>query len=341
MTRVPARISEQPFSTSSAALSALAIAGLMVLAVLPPPQGRSATAKSDPHRTAQSTATTAPQRSALPDQGSPETANSEAIDDTWPEADIVQGREQCSLVLRSVAGDWEFLPPLKDTDCGSPVPVRLKSVGSTVRVRFDPPVIVNCRMVAALSQWSKTTLQPAAKKHLGAPVAEIVASGYSCRNVYWRRDAGRSQHASANAIDIAAFVLKDGRRVSVLDGWGPTARERKAAAKLAAQKTAATTKAGSTQEKPSTTRVGQNLTKASLALPIKRQAGNAAASSHAADAAQESAKEVPTPDVMFLKSLHRGACHDFKTVLGPEANKAHRDHFHFDLTSLRSYSYCE
>ncbi len=33
----------------------------------------------------------------------------------------------------------------------------------------------------------------------------------------------------------------------------------------------------------------------------------------------------------FLRAVHSGACGDFTTVLGPEANAFHRDHFHLDL----------
>ncbi len=33
----------------------------------------------------------------------------------------------------------------------------------------------------------------------------------------------------------------------------------------------------------------------------------------------------------FLRAVHRGACGEFTTVLGPEADAMHRDHFHMDL----------
>lgn len=41
-----------------------------------------------------------------------------------------------------------------------------------------------------------------------------------------------------------------------------------------------------------------------------------------------------------LRQMHRAACGIFGTVLGPEANAAHRDHFHFDTARYRSGSYC-
>ena len=41
-----------------------------------------------------------------------------------------------------------------------------------------------------------------------------------------------------------------------------------------------------------------------------------------------------------LRDMHRAACGPFGTVLGPNANAAHRDHFHFDTAQYRSGSYC-
>ena len=46
-------------------------------------------------------------------------------------------------------------------------------------------------------------------------------------------------------------------------------------------------------------------------------------------------------EAQFLRRLHKGACGVFGTVLGPEANEAHRDHFHFDLAHRRSSAFCQ
>lgn len=43
----------------------------------------------------------------------------------------------------------------------------------------------------------------------------------------------------------------------------------------------------------------------------------------------------------ILRSMHKSACGPFGTVLGPSANRYHRDHFHFDTASYRSGSYCK
>ncbi|WP_108835536.1 extensin family protein [Tateyamaria sp. Alg231-49] len=41
-----------------------------------------------------------------------------------------------------------------------------------------------------------------------------------------------------------------------------------------------------------------------------------------------------------LKSMHRAACGPFGTVLGPNSDRFHRDHFHFDTANHRSGTYC-
>ncbi len=45
-------------------------------------------------------------------------------------------------------------------------------------------------------------------------------------------------------------------------------------------------------------------------------------------------------DGKTLRAMHRAACGPFGTVLGPESNRWHKDHFHFDTARYRSGSYC-
>lgn len=42
-----------------------------------------------------------------------------------------------------------------------------------------------------------------------------------------------------------------------------------------------------------------------------------------------------------LRQIHKGACGPFGTVLGPNADRYHQDHFHFDTARYRSGSYCK
>ncbi|MFV0368092.1 MAG: extensin family protein [Hyphomicrobiaceae bacterium] len=43
----------------------------------------------------------------------------------------------------------------------------------------------------------------------------------------------------------------------------------------------------------------------------------------------------------FLRGAHKSACRIFGTVLGPEANNAHRNHFHIDLAKRKSGAFCQ
>jgi hypothetical protein len=63
-------------------------------------------------------------------------------------------------------------------------------------------------------------VHPAAARHFSEPVVRVAHYGsYACRNVYGREGGSRSRHATADAIDIASFVLQDGRRISVERDW--------------------------------------------------------------------------------------------------------------------------
>jgi len=42
-----------------------------------------------------------------------------------------------------------------------------------------------------------------------------------------------------------------------------------------------------------------------------------------------------------LKKIHRGACGTFGTVLGPNSDAHHQDHFHLDVANHRSGAYCK
>jgi hypothetical protein len=47
------------------------------------------------------------------------------------------------------------------------------------------------------------------------------------------------------------------------------------------------------------------------------------------------------PDARLMRRLHASACGPFGTVLGPNADRHHQDHFHLDVASYRSGSFCQ
>jgi len=145
--------------------------------------------------------------------------------------------------------------------CGAIRPFKV-SAADNGRVTLRPAATLRCPMIPALDRWTRDVLSPAAVELLGSPVVNVrVAASYACRPINHKRGNKLSEHGRANAIDISAFTLKDGRVVTVKRGW-------------------------------------RNATRA---------------------------------EAKFLRRLHRGACRIFTTVLGPNADRYHHDHFHFDL----------
>jgi Extensin-like protein C-terminus len=92
--------------------------------------------------------------------------------------------------------------------------------GAVGPVAVRPEATLACPIVSVLNRWLADSVQPAAMRWFGARVVEIKQiSAYSCRGMNGNSRAHISEHAFGNALDIAAFTLADGRRISVEDGW--------------------------------------------------------------------------------------------------------------------------
>jgi hypothetical protein len=247
---------------------------------------------------------------------------------TWTDMEIKAALMQCIKALAPVTADVAPVDPIRDGDCGAPAPVLVNSIGDTESVSFDPPLVLDCAMVVGLHRWLTDTVQPAAKEAFSSPVSKIIGSSYACRNVYNRPDGHLSQHAFANAIDLPVFVLADGRKVDVTRGWGATQRDLVTAEK--AKKAAADVTGARSQQKSNTEGAANDVLKVSAA-----PASNTAVSVRPASTDGSFAAEAK-----FLRLAHDGGCKIFSTMLGPEANDAHRTHLHLDLQE-RKTSVCK
>lgn len=157
--------------------------------------------------------------------------------------------------------------PLADQNfaggCHARGALRLNDIG-TPTTNLGP---MTCELARNFTGWVTYAVKPAARQVWGQDVARVETFGtYSCRNIYGGRSGRLSQHAFANAVDVSAFVLADGRRITVLDGWNGDARSRQ-----------------------------------------------------------------------FLRLIRASACRRFGTVLSPDYNAAHANHFHFDMSGQ---NYC-
>lgn len=162
---------------------------------------------------------------------------------------------ECRAVLERSGVEFRALEPQGEGACRREDRTVLTALPLSPSV---PPT--TCPVGIGLTLWLRDVVQPAARERFGAEVVRIEHFGaYSCRRLYGRAEGRWSEHATGNAIDIAAFVLADGRRIAVLGDWN-----------------------------------GED------------------------------------EDAAFLHEVRDGACPLFATVLSPDYNAAHADHFHFD-----------
>lgn len=79
---------------------------------------------------------------------------------------------------------------------------------------------MTCPLARQFARWSREAVQPAARQWLGSKVVRIESMGsYACRPLNGQAGQKLSEHGRANAVDIGAFILADGRRIAVLGGW--------------------------------------------------------------------------------------------------------------------------
>lgn len=161
----------------------------------------------------------------------------------------------CRAVLARSDIVFTALDAAGEGECARPDRTRL---GDYPLSPDTPPV--TCPVAIALELWRRDSVAPAARRILGSDIARIEHLGaFSCRRMYGASEGRWSEHATGNAIDIAGFVLEDGRRISVLGDWDGEGTEAR-----------------------------------------------------------------------FLREVRDGACKSFATVLSPDYNAAHADHFHLD-----------
>ncbi|MEM6670985.1 MAG: DUF29 family protein [Pseudomonadota bacterium] len=87
------------------------------------------------------------------------------------------------------------------------------------------PLDTKCAVAVQTYLWERRVVQPAAQKHFGIPVSEVLHFGsYNCRTM--RGSNRMSQHARANAIDVSGFRLKNGRVISLVKDWNGSEEER-------------------------------------------------------------------------------------------------------------------
>ncbi len=132
----------------------------------------------------------------------------------WKLASLQGNPAWCRRLLTLDGVAFEAVPD-RDTGpgCGWRAGVRLTGQAWSPR----GPVLT-CPLAAALTVWERAVVRPAARARLGSNLSGFDHFGtYSCRPV--AGTARVSEHARANAIDIAAFRTVRGAPVTVARDW--------------------------------------------------------------------------------------------------------------------------
>ena len=124
---------------------------------------------------------------------------------------------QCHAELKRDRVGFRALPDQQfGGGCSAVGAVQLLDIGTPVANL----TAMTCPVARQLARWAREAVQPAAADWLGSRVVRIESMGsYSCRPVNNQSGARLSEHGRANAVDIGAFLLADGRRIAVIDGW--------------------------------------------------------------------------------------------------------------------------
>lgn len=175
-------------------------------------------------------------------------------------ARLTSDRDGCIALLETSGLEFDALEPRGNDQCRVEDAVRLDG-GQDLLSLTPRSVAPSCPVMIGMLIWQNQVVQQQAQTIFGQRVARIETYGsFSCRRMYGRTEGAWSEHATADAIDIGAFVLADGTRISVLGDWPGDSKKAR-----------------------------------------------------------------------FLRQVRDGACDLFSTVLSPEYNAAHADHFHFDM----------
>lgn len=184
-------------------------------------------------------------------------------------ARLREAPDECRGFLQRSGVSFSELPPMGEGACrlsDRTVLAPDQANGLAFRPAKAP---ATCAVNAGLALWLRQGVEPAAARHLGSRVVALEHLGTTnCRRIGGGDMGDWSEHATGNAIDIAAFVLADGRRIVIRTDWH----------------------------------------------------GKGAASA-------------------FLRDARDAGCRIFGTLLSPDYNTAHADHFHIDQAD-RSWAVC-
>jgi hypothetical protein len=130
----------------------------------------------------------------------------------------------CRLALTEEIAIAPSVPDIKGPGgCGGEDLVRLEAIvlADKRKVAIKPAAILRCRMAAAIADWIRSDIVPIAA-NLGSQLSDLDNfDSYECRGRNRVAGAQLSEHGRANALDVRAFKLANGKSIFLTDRTVP------------------------------------------------------------------------------------------------------------------------
>ncbi|WP_409410539.1 extensin family protein [Bradyrhizobium sp. AUGA SZCCT0160] len=126
----------------------------------------------------------------------------------------------CRLALTEAIAIAPSIPDIRGAGgCGGEDLVRLEAIvlPDKRQVSVKPAAILRCAMASALADWIRTDIAPLAVR-LGSTISDLDNfDSFECRGRNRIVGARLSEHGRANALDVRALKLSNGRSISLTD----------------------------------------------------------------------------------------------------------------------------
>src|SRR5262249_3510394 len=126
----------------------------------------------------------------------------------------------CWLALTEEIAIAPSVPDIKGPGgCGGEGLVRLEAVllAGNAKVAGEAGAVLRCKMATAIADWIRTDIVPIATG-LGSQLSDLDNfDSYECRGRNRIAGALLSEHGRANALDVRAFKLANGKSIFLTD----------------------------------------------------------------------------------------------------------------------------
>jgi hypothetical protein len=298
----------------------------------------------------------------------------------WSAAEIDAAKARCTAALKGLNAVVTYEPPIREGDCGNPAPIRLSRLDNVtftpaalINCGMLAPlhawITKDLQPLAArqlgsritgiqvMSDYSCRTAFGRVGKKLsqhayvdaldirgfvtssGQSVSVLEGWGATERDMIAAAEAAKAREAKLAEAQAQPGATSAAPRVAAATtAITPGGRVMKAAradvdavvgALLPGKKQQMASRLGGPTEKP-------------LAPAGAAKAAGAKAEQKTAALSPDALAPAPAgPRARFLREAHAAACRIFGTTLGPEANEAHRNHFHVDMAERKIKKICD